>query len=68
MRNVSIHGIGLFLTQTLEPGTLVDVELLSRSIVNRVARVVHDTKREGGWLIDCSRLRAGSASVLSGSR
>ena len=54
VRNISVHGIGLFLTQALEPGTLVDVELRSRYIVRRVATVVHCTKQEGGWLIGCT--------------
>ena len=53
VRNISVHGIGLFFTQALEPGTLVDVELRSRYIVQRVATVVHCTKQEGGWLIKC---------------
>ena len=54
VKNISAHGIRLFLTQALEPGTLVGVELRSRYIVQRVATVVHCTKQEGGWLIGCT--------------
>jgi hypothetical protein len=53
VKNISAHGIRLFLTQALEPGTLVDVELRCRYIVQRVATVVHFAKQEGGWLIGC---------------
>jgi hypothetical protein len=52
--NISVHGIALFLTQALEQGTLIDVELRSRYIWRRVATVVHCTKQEGGWLIGCT--------------
>jgi hypothetical protein len=54
VRNISPNGIGLFLTNALDPGTLVDVELRSRFIVRRVAKVVHSTRQEGGWLIGCT--------------
>ena len=54
VRNISANGIGLFLTHALDPGTLIDVELRSRCIVRRVAKVVHSTKQEGGWLIGCT--------------
>lgn len=54
VRNISANGMGLFLTQALEPGTLVDVELRSRLIVTRVAQVVHCSKDEGGWLVGCT--------------
>jgi hypothetical protein len=54
VRDISANGIGLLLTHALEAGTLVDVELRSRSIVRRVAKVVHSTKQEGGWLIGCT--------------
>ena len=64
VRNVSTNGIGLFLIQTLEPGTLLDVELRSRSIVKGVARVVQSSKQEGGWLIGCTLDSPLSASEL----
>jgi hypothetical protein len=52
--NISAHGIGLLLTHPLEPGTSIKVEVRSRSIVTRVAQVVHSTKQEGGWLVGCT--------------
>jgi hypothetical protein len=64
VRNVSTTAIGLFLTHTLEPGTLLDVELRSRFVVNRVAQVVHAIKQEGGWLIGCTLDNPLSASEL----
>jgi hypothetical protein len=54
VRNISANGIGLLLTHPLDPGTLIDVELRSRCIVRRVAKVMHSTKQEGGWLIGCT--------------
>ena len=54
VRNISANGIGLLLTHRLEPGTKLDVELRSRSIVTRVAQVVHSTKQETGWLVGCT--------------
>jgi hypothetical protein len=68
VRNVSTTGIGLFLTHTLEPGALLDVELRSRLIVNRVAQVVHSVKQEGGWLIGCTLDSPLSASELEALR
>jgi len=54
VRNISANGIGLLLTHALEPGTSIKVEVRSRSIVTRVAQVVHSTKQEGGWLVGCT--------------
>jgi hypothetical protein len=54
VRNISANGIGLLLTSPLEPGTQIVVELRSRSIVTRVAQVVHASKQEGGWLVGCT--------------
>jgi hypothetical protein len=54
VRNISANGIGLLLTRPVEPGTLLDVELRSRSIVTRVAQVVHSSKQEDGWLVGCT--------------
>jgi hypothetical protein len=62
VRNVSTTGIGLLLTHALEPGTLVDVELRSRFIVNRVAQVLCSSKQEGGWFIGCALHNPLSAS------
>ena len=54
VKNISANGIGLLLTRPLDPGTLIDVELRSRSIVTRVALVVHSSKQEDGWLVGCT--------------
>ena len=54
VRDVSKSGIGLFLTSAVEPGTVLHIELRSRSVVKRVARVVHTSKQEGGWLMGCT--------------
>ena len=32
----------------------MNVELCGRAIINRVARVVHSTRAEEGWIIDCT--------------
>jgi hypothetical protein len=54
VHNVSASGIGLVLTFPLAPGALLEVEMHSRSIISRFARVVHCSKQEGGWLIGCA--------------
>jgi hypothetical protein len=54
MQDVSAQGIGLLLTQPLTPGTLLEVEVGHGSAAPWVARVVHSTKQEGGWLIGCT--------------
>jgi len=38
----------------MSPGTLMNVELCGRAIINRVARVVHSTRAEEGWIIGCT--------------
>ena len=68
VQNVSSSGIGLFLTQSLERGTLVEVELRSRLIIKRVAQVVHATRQEGGWLVGCKLDHPLSASELEAVR
>jgi hypothetical protein len=32
----------------------MNVELCGRAIINRVARVVHSTRSEEGWIIGCT--------------
>jgi hypothetical protein len=64
VRNVSTTGIGLLLTHALEPGTLVDVDLRSRFIVNRVAQVLCSSNKEGGWFIGRTLDNPLSASEL----
>jgi hypothetical protein len=54
VRDISANGIGLLLARSLSPGTLINVELSGRVIINRLARVVHSTRTEGGWIIGCT--------------
>jgi hypothetical protein len=68
VRNATTNGIGLFLIHTLEPGTLLDVELRSRFIVNRMAQVVHSIKQECGGLIGFTLDNPLSASELEAVR
>jgi len=44
----------LLLTSSCTPGTLLEIEVHGRSVVKRVARVVHSTKKDGGWLVGCT--------------
>src|SRR5262245_2062449 len=54
VKNVSSHGIGLLLTNAVAPGTQLEIEAQGRCAIKRVARVVHSTKQEGGWLVGCT--------------
>jgi hypothetical protein len=54
VHNISANGIGLLLTQSPATGTLLNVELPGRAIINRVAQVVHSTRTQGGWLVGCT--------------
>ena len=54
VRDISANGIGFLLTRSMSPGTLMNVELCGRAIINRVARVVHSTRAEEGWIIGCT--------------
>jgi hypothetical protein len=54
VQNVSTNGIGLALTFPFAVGTLLEIEMHSKCVVQRFARVVHCTKQEGGWLIGCA--------------
>src|SRR5262245_61474670 len=68
VQNISASGIGLFLTQSMHPETLLDIELRSRSVVRRVAKVVHSTRQEGGWLVGCTLDKPLSGSELQEMR
>jgi hypothetical protein len=37
----------------MSPGTLINVEVCGRAILNRVAQVVHSTRTEEGWIVGC---------------
>ena len=54
VQNVSTHGIGLLLTEPVQPETVLEIEMPGQSIVKRFVRVVHCTKQADGWLVGCS--------------
>src|SRR5262245_16376587 len=54
VQNVSTQGLGLLLTQALPQDTLLEIEINRATAATRVARVVHATKVDGGWLIGCA--------------
>ena len=54
VQNVSTHGIGLLLTEPVQPETVLEIEMPGQSIVKRFVRVVHSTKQADGWLVGCS--------------
>jgi hypothetical protein len=53
VRDISANGIGLILTISMSPGTLINVEMCGRVMLNRVAQVVHSTRTEDGWIVAC---------------
>jgi hypothetical protein len=52
--DASAQGIGVLLTQPLPAGTLLEIEVSTASAATRVARVIHATKHERGWLLGCA--------------
>ena len=58
--DLSRAGVGLLLGQPVEPGTELDIELLTQQAIVHVAvraRVAHTTRREDGrWLVGCEFL------------
>jgi hypothetical protein len=58
--NISTSGIGLILTRSFQPGTLLKIELQGSSTGPTcvLASVVHVTPRsQGEWLVGCAFLR-----------
>jgi hypothetical protein len=53
VQNVSAKGIGLLHGSPFPRDTLLEIQLQGRTMENRVARVVHCTRQEGGWLVGC---------------
>jgi hypothetical protein len=47
---------------------VIDVELRSRSLINRVAQVIQSIKQENGWLSGCTLGYPLSASELEALR
>jgi hypothetical protein len=50
---ISENGILLLLTRSISLGTLMNVELRGRTIMNRVAQVTHAARTDGGWIVSC---------------
>jgi hypothetical protein len=51
--NVSPGGLGLFLTGPVGAGTLIHVQFPNTTVRDRVAKVVHCSPNEDGWLVGC---------------
>jgi hypothetical protein len=66
LQNVSAQGIGLLLTESVPPDTVLEIEMPGRSLVKRFARVVHSTKQADGWLVGCSLNSSLSDGELEG--
>ena len=67
LQDVSASGIGFFLGSSLEPGTVLALQLkagLPGTSLVRTAKVVHATPREGRWLIGCRLSPPFSAAEL----
>jgi hypothetical protein len=54
VQTVSTNGIGLVLAYPVPPGTMLEIEMQGKTIMKRFARVVHSTRHEDGWLVDCT--------------
>jgi hypothetical protein len=64
VQNLSANGIGLLLTNPVATNTLLEIELQGRSPSRRIARVVHCTKHDSGWLVGCTLNQPLSESEL----
>ena len=53
VRDISENAIALLLTRSISPGTLMNVELRGRTVMNRVAQVIHSARTEEGWIVGC---------------
>src|SRR5439155_3681602 len=59
VHDLSVTGVGLLLSEPIEPGAELDIELLTQAIARTAVRgkVVHSTRREdGSWLVGCTFL------------
>jgi hypothetical protein len=54
MWDVSAGGVGLFLTDPVEPGTILHIHFLNAGVADRRAQVVHATPHAEGWLVGCA--------------
>ena len=51
--NLTGDGIGLHLPRPLEPGTLLQVQFRHALVPDRVAKVIHASPNDTGWLVGC---------------
>jgi len=54
VEDVSANGIGLLHTSPFPRDTLLEILLPGCTVQSRIGRVVHCTRREGGWVIGCT--------------
>jgi hypothetical protein len=66
VHDVSANGIGLLHTGPFAIDTLLELQLPGCTNQSRIARVVHCTRQEGGWLIGCTLNHSLSTTELDG--
>jgi len=54
VHDVSANGISLLHPSPFPLGTLLEIQLQGCMIQGRIARVVHCTRQEGGWVVGCT--------------
>ncbi|HMF13483.1 MAG TPA: PilZ domain-containing protein [Gemmataceae bacterium] len=54
VQDVSANGIGLLHGSPFPLGTMLEIQLAGCMIQSRIARVVHCTRQDGGWMIGCT--------------
>ena len=54
VHNVSANGIGLLHATPFALDTLLEIQFPGCTIQSWIARVVHCTRQEGGWLVGCT--------------
>jgi len=54
IHDVSANGIALLHASHFPLGTLLEIQLQGCMIQSRIARVVHCTRQEGGWVVGCT--------------
>ena len=67
VHDLTLAGAGLLAGEPVEPGTEVDIELLTQAIARVAvrARVAHATRRtDGNWLVGCAFLQPLSSEEL----
>jgi hypothetical protein len=51
--DVSQGGLGLFMSSPRTPGTALYIKFQDAAVRARMARVIHATPAEGGWMLGC---------------